>query len=228
VSVRGSTGLTRPRREAARLADVGERARHRVAVEPRQADVDERHVAAGGGAVDAGGAVFGERDLVPFELEQLLQGLADVGVVLDHQDVQLAPHRPRALARGGVVGCAGVTGCARWAHRRQRRLQLERARQRDHELAAAAEALGEGEHLAAVQLHQPLDQRQPDAEAADGAIDGLVGLREQLEHARQHLGAHADAVVAHADDRFVLVGAGSEADVTAAVGVLGGVVEQVR
>ena len=47
------------------------------------------------------------------------------------------------------------------------------------------------EDLAAVHLPRSFDEREPDAEAAGGAIVGVLGLHEQLEEmlARQHLGA---------------------------------------
>ena len=39
---------------------------------------------------------------------------------------------------------------------------------------------------AAVQQHEAAREREPDAEAALCAITDLVGLREEIEHAREH------------------------------------------
>ena len=50
-------------------------------------------------------------------------------------------------------------------------------------------------HAAAVQFGEAPHQRQPDAEAAAGTVDGVVRLHEQIEDLRQHVGRNADALV---------------------------------
>ena len=49
-------------------------------------------------------------------------------------------------------------------------------------------------------LDQPLDQRQPDAQAAGGPLDAPVHLGEHVEDVGQRLGRDADPVVADGDD----------------------------
>ena len=48
---------------------------------------------------------------------------------------------------------------------------------------------------AAMQLHQVLDQREPDAQAALRAVQRLVGLGEQVEDVRQEVRRDAGALV---------------------------------
>src|SRR5687768_300327 len=57
----------------------------------------------------------------------------------------------------------------------------------DDELAAGARAPAVRLDRAAVELDQVPDQRQPDPQAALGAIEPPVCLREQIEDARQEL-----------------------------------------
>ncbi len=100
-------------------------------------------------------------------------------------------------------------------------------RQPHDEAAAAVGAVAGGVHRAAVHLDQPLDQRQADAQAALRAFARAVGLREQVEHARQHVGRQADARVLHHDHRVVAIALGQHLDVAALGRVLGRVVQQV-
>src|SRR6185312_2587448 len=46
-------------------------------------------------------------------------------------------------------------------------------------------------------------EREPDAQAAFGAVDGALALREEIEHVVQHGGGDPHAVVAHPDHRVV-------------------------
>ncbi len=55
---------------------------------------------------------------------------------------------------------------------------------------------------ATMQCHEALHQREPDAEAAFGAIDGRVHLREHREQAGDGFGLEADAVVADGNDQL--------------------------
>ena len=64
-------------------------------------------------------------------------------------------------------------------------------RQPHGELAAPARPVAGGLDRAAVQLDQPLDQRQADPQAALGAGQRAVALREQVEDLRQRLGRDA-------------------------------------
>ena len=67
-------------------------------------------------------------------------------------------------------------------------------------------------HGAAVQLGQPPYQREPDAQAAARAVDGVVRLHEQVEDLRQHVGRDADALVGDAQHRVVAFAADEHAD----------------
>ena len=66
--------------------------------------------------------------------------------------------------------------------------------------APLAGSLAAAPHLAAVQLDQPLHQRQPEPQPAAAAVERPVGLGERLEEPRQHLRRDARAGVAHAHD----------------------------
>jgi hypothetical protein len=93
--------------------------------------------------------------------------LGRILVVLDQQDAQSA-RRPIGVFAGGRDGCARAAA----------------GRQANAELAAAAQALAPGTHLAAVHLDQGADQREADAQAAVRAIGRGRGLEEQVEAVR--------------------------------------------
>ena len=80
-----------------------------------------------------------------------------------------------------------------------------------------------------MQRHQPLREREADAQAPRRAVQRAIGLREQVEDLRQELFIDPYAVVAHADLGMVLLASVFAPDLDAAsrVRVLGGVVEQV-
>src|SRR2546430_15984608 len=78
-----------------------------------------------------------------------------------------------------------------------------------------------------VELDQPLDEREPDAEAALATIEAALALHEELEHARQELGVDAAAVVLDRDGSDAFAGHGGKPDAPALAGVLGSVVQQV-
>ena len=113
----------------------------------------------------------------------------------------------------------------------RRRRRLAEDRQADDELAAVAEALAVRLDAAAVQLHQPVDEGEADAEPAVRAIQRAGGLHEKIEDARQQFRVDAHAVVAHADDDLGRLGAdgtlGAERDVAAVAAVFAGVAEEV-
>ena len=101
-------------------------------------------------------------------------------------------------------------------------------RQAHDELAALARAVALRLDGAAVHLDQPLHQRQADAQPALRALQRPVHLGEHVEDAGQHLGRDADAGVPDPDHRLLAVPLDGEPDAPAALGVLGGVVQQVR
>ena len=114
-------------------------------------------------------------DLGAPELHLQAQALERVGVVLDDQDaVALAQARHVAVDRLGAqlgsISGSQSTNSLPWP-------------------GPFAEALD----VAAVQLGDAACQRQADAEAAEGARQRLVLLREQLEGVRQELGVDAFA-----------------------------------
>src|SRR6185369_17560175 len=69
----------------------------------------------------------------------------------------------------------------------------------DHELATAPRPLATNRDASAMQLDEPLRDREPDAEAALRAIERLIALHEQIEDVRQDLRIDADALIAHAN-----------------------------
>ena len=71
------------------------------------------------------------------------------------------------------------------------------------------------------------DQREADAEAAAGAVEMMIDLREQLEHFRLLVAGYAEAGVGYGDDRFVALASQRDGDAAALRRVLGGVVEQI-
>ena len=100
-------------------------------------------------------------------------------------------------------------------------------RQADDELAAHAVTVAPGLDGAAVHLDQALDQREADAQAALRPFERPIYLGKHLEDPRQHVGRDADAGIAHAHHGVASLALDGERDLAAALGVLGGVVEQV-
>ncbi|HSP96210.1 MAG TPA: hypothetical protein VL049_03045, partial [Candidatus Dormibacteraeota bacterium] len=151
-----------------------------VPVHTRQADIDEHDIGPGdAGGRQRGGAVAGHADPQAERLEQHHQALGRLDVVLDDQHAGI--RRPRRLDRY-----------------RRRRLDTQPRRQPDDELGAPPDPLAASLDPAAVHLDDLLHQREADAQPAAGAIEGLVGLDEQIEHPRQQVGANADSGIAHA------------------------------
>ena len=106
------------------------------------------------GPGEALGTVVGDLDLVPAELERLAQAVGRVDVVLDDR------------ARAGSRARRG-----RLAARRRGRPRGSVERQPHDELGPAARPVAVRAHLAAVQLHQALHQRQPEAQPALAAVE---------------------------------------------------------
>src|SRR5271157_171438 len=83
-------------------------------------------------------------------------------------------------------------------------------------------------NAAAVHLDQRADQSQADAKSALGVVARPLDLGEDVEHAGQHGGRNADAVIAHRDDHLMPLSLDLDPDAPAGFGVLGGVVQQVH
>ena len=93
--------------------------------------------------------------------------------------------------------------------------RIAQNRKRNFELAAVAEAVTVRLHSSAMHRDELLHQRQPDAEAALRAIHRDIALREQVEHAREHLGRDSDAGIAHADGNISALAAHRDLDASA-------------
>src|SRR3954469_17197294 len=82
-------------------------------------------------------------------------------------------------------------------------LRASSGRNAKREAAAPAQSVALGRELPIVHSSQPARQREAYAQPAEGTVDGLVGLREEVEHPIQHLGTDADAVIADHDGQVV-------------------------
>src|SRR5262245_58927807 len=122
-------------------------------------------------------------DLVPEHFEQRDQGLRRLAVVLDDED-------------------AGASRLPRAGDERGRRLLGRHGERRepDAELGTASDPVAPRLDSTTVELDHALHDGEPDPEAALRAVEPALDLREELEHALQHVGRDADAAVAHGDD----------------------------
>ena len=141
-----------------------------------------------------------------------------------------APARWRPAA-AGPAGCGdgrlhGGGGGGRWTGGGRLR-RLGRKRQAHHKLAAAVGPLAEGFHRAAVQLDQMPHQREPQPQAALGAMQRGVALDKGLPNPRQRLGADAQARVAQANHGLPLFHAQGKPNLAPVGRVLGRVVQEV-
>src|SRR5439155_25732681 len=89
-------------------------------------------------------------------------------------------------------------------------------------LAAAARSFAERSDRPAVQVHQAPNERQTDAQPALRAFEGLIHLREHVEHLWQHGGRNAEAGVFHRYHDLFTVPLRSQPDAAAVLGVPGG------
>ena len=80
---------------------------------------------------------------------------------------------------------------------------------------------------ATVHFHQPLDQRQADAQAALGMLECQVDLREHVEYAAHHVGRYTQPVVGDADHNRIIVPARQQHNAAARLSVFGRVAQQV-
>ena len=155
-----------------------------VTVLVRQAEVAHQHV--GHGVRDARERLLRGLDadhLRAVRLEDDLEALQEIGVVVheEHADPAEADHaRPRPENR-------------RLRHRGGRLRDRDPGRnhgdgEQDGEAGAAADAAALRAHGASVELHEIVDEREAEPQAADGARHGGVGLAEAVEHEGQERG----------------------------------------
>ena len=142
--------------------------------------------------IAGGGAVVHHVRQHAKELQHEGHALGSIGVVVDHEHA--ARRRGRRHRRGRLGGHPRRRRCRVGGHRH--------ARQPHDEPAAGHHALAVRLHRAAVHLHDAAHQRETDAQPALRVAAGIVGLREEIEHVRQHVGLNADAVVFYHDDCF--------------------------
>src|SRR5262249_25959308 len=153
-----------------------------------------------------------------------LDGIARCVYALRLVSVALQHHRKR-IGRVDVVvdDQHALRGAAQpFAARLVRSGSLD-ARQTDLERRAFAEALPASHHLPAMHLDQPLHHGQADPQAALRTIQRPISLYEQLEYPGQKLLRQAYPIIADLDDRLLVLGPALDADVSTAIGVLGGV-----
>ena len=82
-------------------------------------------------------------------------------------------------------------------------------------------------NCAAVHCHQPLDQRQADAQAALGTLECQVDLREHVEYAAHYVGRYTQPVVGDAEHNRIIVPARRQRNAAARLSVVGRVAHQV-
>src|SRR5207249_2797181 len=97
----------------------------------------------------------------------------------------------------------------------------------DEKLTAAARANAERLHPAAVELYEPPDEAQVQAEARRGAVEPALALGEQIEAARQHFGGNPDTAVLDADDGLGVLALHAHSDRAAGRGEANRVRDQV-
>ena len=88
--------------------------------------------------------------------------------------------------------------------------------------------VAEDGHAASVHPGQPLHEGEADPQAALGPVQGAVGLSEEVEDPREHVGVDSHAVVSNPEDHFIPLSLDREPNATAFRSVLGGIVEQVQ
>ncbi len=103
-----------------------------------------------------------------------------------------------------------------------------RRRQTHDELAPLARPATVDADVAVVELDEAADESQADTQSSLGTVQRSIGLGKEIEDARKHLGAQANAVVAHSHNRFVALEIRGQDNLAAPIRVLGGVVQQVR
>ena len=148
-----------------------------VTVEHRQADVKHHNLRAEcDGCLECFDPVRGGTRHMAFKLQESGDALRRVAVVVDDQNP--ANRGDPGRLRQGRRDMAG--------HQAQ-------ARQPQRELRTALGAFTGCVDAAAMQLGKAARKRQANAQAALGAVEAAMALREKLEDARQKLGVYADA-----------------------------------
>ena len=178
------------------------------AVDPGQPDVDQgdREVA----GLRVGQTILAAdrgQHLVAVQLEQQAQALARVVVVLDDED----PRRTKRGRRGQLCG-----RCRRGA-----------SGQADDELATEPFSRAERLDRAAMQLDQPPDEGQAEAEAVGARVARSAPSNEQIEDLRQQGGRDPAAGIADAQHRLRAVPLHADVDTAATRGVAERVVQQI-
>src|SRR5579872_6878548 len=173
-----------------------------VAVDVRQADVDERDLGTPRlRALDAAMAVRCDVDLMTDEFEQHLEAVERIRIVIDDEDATLGDRifmRAFRLVRRGI------------------RL---RERKRDLEAAAGTRTVTENRDGAAMQMRELFDQRQAETHSAgfDGAPRRLLKWFEDIG---QRLGRNSRTVVGDADQRRGILARNRNIDVPAGLSEL--------
>src|SRR5712692_7550118 len=156
---------------------------HLVSVDAGKPDIDESHVGPQPqDQLDSGQAIGRLVNFVAIELEKHAKRFPRVGIVLDEGD-------PTRRSR-----------CRRHLPRAPRGRCVERGNA-DGEDAPGPRPLAGRVHAPPVKLDQPLDQGQPDPEAAATTVQGPLALDEEVEDAREKLRTYSYAAVPHAQHR---------------------------
>src|ERR1051325_11036578 len=157
-----------------------------VAVDIRQTDIEQDRVRLElHRGLQTGTARMRHQHGMTRHLEPHREASRRVDIVVDDQD---APGRAAADRSAGMV--------------RFLRGDLAHQRQPHDEFRTATDAVADRLDRATVQLDEPADQGESDAETALRAVERRIHLREELEHALQHLWRYADTVVPHAQNRM--------------------------
>ena len=143
-----------------------------------------------------------------FHFQKYRRAFRHGGIVIDDQDAQSHPSAKAILK---------LTRCLRVTDQGQ-------ADRKCGTLARPGAGCGD---LAAMQFHQILDQGEADTETALGSVKRAFALAEQVEHPGQQFLRHAQAIVPHHNLQPALARIGIQGDVAAALGVLGGVIQQI-
>ena len=197
---------------------------------------DEQNPAEAGGRANAAGHLVAVHVRHP-DVEQ--DGVRLEGVERIQRGAAAVDHRTTAPSM--VSSCPSVSAASRLSSttRMRRRGNCFGRRRRllahalvddgklDDELAALPEPVAPRLDTAAVHGDQAPHEGQADAQAALGAAARPIDLREHVEDGGQLVGGDTDAVVAHRQDRAVVLPAHAHVNAPAGVGVLGRVGQQV-
>ncbi len=156
-------------------------------------------------------SVVGRPDLMAVELQQGREHFGRVDIVVDDQDAVLRVGDPLGVGADDL-GSGGLLFMDRQPH---------------DKFGPGPRPVAAGLDPSAVHLHQAPHEGQPDAQAAFRAVERRLGLSKQVEEVRQELWIDADSRVANLDRHLLPAGLGDQPDDAAALGVFGGIVEEV-